>query len=248
MSEEVIEAAEQAPVAAYLAFELIKERALFVHWNPRTEMHGDDPVPACDLKFELSAPNSILKKIRPGLIESFYEQDRQRDVEEDFMRKLKHPQIGPLAYDWEIPRVKLTIHDPDDDHSTVIMAGGRANKFKLTMLDGGTVKIQFRCQFSDYDEEVAPSLIRCNKQNVHISLSSAEEEVAGDNFQQVMDLDKQPDRMSDARKEAEKMFGAGSEVPAEVLAIEAAPEVADNVAPITGGRKRTKAVANSDIE
>jgi hypothetical protein len=241
-----------APVAAYMAFELIKERVLFSHWNNRTELHGDEPTPACDLKFELSAPNSILKKIRPGLVESFYEHDRQQDVEGDFMRKLKHPQIGAIPYDWEIPRLKLTIHDPHSEHDSVTMAGGRANKFKITMLDGGTVKLQFRCQFSDYDEEVAPSLIRCLKQNVQISLSSAEEEAKLDNFEQVGMLGNKPEDMSPARAAAEEAFKKIAEEEAAQQLAQAAdgmqddkkPDAISNVAPITAAKPRGKRTAN----
>ena len=244
--DDIVDASYDAPPPAYLAFELIKERALFVNLNIRAENHGDEKVPACDLTFELSAPNSILKKIRPGLVESLYEHDRQRDVEGDFMRKLKHPQIGTIPYDWEVPRVRLEIHDAMDASHNVVMAGGKANKFKITALDGGTVKLKFRVQFSEFDEEQTPGLVRCNKQTVTISLASAEEEAKPDNFQQAELLGSAPDQMSEERKKAEAAFGKIDEEAQLAQAAEGMQGGADasNVAPITAAKPRGKRTAN----
>jgi hypothetical protein len=90
------------------------------------------------------------------------------------------------------------------------------------------------------------------KQNVHISLSSAEEEVKPDNFQQVMNLGNAPDQQSAARQAAEAAFGKIDALAADAKQEEViAAIVGDgtdqtNVAPITGG-KRGKRTANSDI-
>lgn len=235
MSEET--AAEAPVIPIFEPFALVKERALFAHINIRSENKGEDKVMACDLKFELNAPNSILKKIRPGLLESFYEHDRQQDVEGDFMRKLKHPMIGAIPYDWSIPRTVLRVHDSTDGFDDVVLGGGDANKFRITMLDGGTVKITFRCQFSEPDEDAIAALMRVLKQNVPISLSSEEEEVKGDNFEQVDMLGKKPEDMSEARQEAESLFSAPPITPEDVVSAETWPTTADNVEPIAKGRK-----------
>lgn len=48
-------------------FYLTKERALLAHLNTRTELHGDEEQPACDLKLELSLHNSVLNKLHAEL-------------------------------------------------------------------------------------------------------------------------------------------------------------------------------------
>lgn len=244
MSEEttVDEVPATQAIPAFEPFALVKERVLFVNMNIRAENHGDEKEPACDLKFELSAPNSILKKIRPGLLESFYEGDRQQaDIEGDFLRKLKHPQIGALSYDWEIPRTVLRIHDATDEFQDVVLGGGKTNKFRLTMLDGGTVKIGFRCQFSKPDEDSIAALMRVLSQNVPISLTSEEEEVKADNFEQADLLSQAPH--SEARAEAEALFKSAP-TPEDIVNAETWPTTdpaaeASNVEPIKGRRSKT---------
>lgn len=237
---EVVDAEYVAP--AFEPFSLHKERARFAHLNIRAENHGDEKEAACDLKFEATFSNSILKKIKPGLLESFYEHDKQRDVEADFLRKLKHPMIGTLSYDLEIPRTVLRIHDAFNEADDVILGDGKTNKFKITMLDGGTVKLAFRCQFSQPDEDSIASLMRVYQQVVSISLQCKEEEAKPDNFEQV-DLVTQAEH-SEARKKAESLF---AEAPAEdplaltpetVVGLPVA-EVESNVKPIKPRNKRT---------
>jgi hypothetical protein len=201
-------------------FELVKERALLAHMNLRTEKHGDESEPALDLKFDLSLSNSVLKKLAPGLLEALYEQDRQNDIEDDFLRKAKFPMLGVLPWDLELSRASLTVHDVDGVALT--LDGGKANKFRITALDGGTVNLVFRCQFSQPDEDAVAALMRVLQQPVHISLTQALPEAKPDNFAQADLLSQAPH--SEARAEAEKLFNpVGAQSPEELLALEAAP-------------------------
>lgn len=201
-------------------FSLTKERALLAHLNTRTELHGDEDVPACDLKLELSLHNSTLNKLHPQLREVFYTADKQLDIEADHLVNLRFPQMSPFKWDLEIPRAVLTIHEDDGD----FIVQGKANKLQLELLEGGTTKMQLRFQMGEIDPSDAAHLFSLLRQTVSISLGAAEEEEKGDNFQQVMDLGNDPAQHSDARKEAEAMFNpVGAQSPEELLGLEPEP-------------------------
>lgn len=188
-------------------FTLVKERCLLSNLNIRTEMHGDEREPAIDLAFEFSGANNLLLKLHPSLRDTFYQADETRDlVNPDHKPHLRFPLMGPITWEMEIPRTLLRIHDAEDSSHDVILGGGKTNKFKLTLKEGGTVEFKFRCQFSHPDEDSTAKLMRVLNQVVPISLECADEEEKFDNFEQAELLTKEP--MSAARAEAESLFSA----------------------------------------
>jgi len=231
-------------------FQLVKERCLLSNLNVRTEMHGDEREPAVDLNFEFSGANNLLLKLHPDLRGAFYRADDTKDLATpDHMPHLRFPLLGTISWDLEIPRTRLRIHDVDDPANDVVLGGGKTNKFKLTMLDGGTVKWHFRCQFSKPDEDSIAKLMRVLNQAVPVSLECADEEVKPDNFEQAEQAGKAP--MSEAREKAESLFDAPASTlelsPDDVVDATYIPEPATNVEPITkakrGGRKVAGALA-----
>ena len=137
--------------------------------------------------------------------------------EDDFKRKLRFPLLGVLPWDLELPRTKLTVHDVDGND--IALHDGRTNKFRIEALDGGTVKLVFRCQFSQPDEDAVASLMRVLQQDVPISLESVALAEEPDNFQQADLLSQAPH--SEARKEAESLFNpAGAQSPEQLLEID----------------------------
>lgn len=193
-------------------FQLVKERCLLGNLNIRTEMHGEDREAAVDLKFSFSGANNLLAKLHPGLRAAFYRPNETRDlVNPDHMPHLVFPLLGPLSYDMEIPRTKLRVHDAEDAAHDVVMGGGKTNKFKLTMKEGGTVEFEFRCQFSKPDEDAVAKLMRVLNQVVPISLECADEEEKGDHFEQVEQLSLTGAGPSEARLAAELAFSAPPE-------------------------------------
>lgn len=188
-------------------FTLTRERCLLVNLNIRTEMHGDDREAAADLKFSFSGANNLLLKLHPDLRAAFYRANDTRDlVNPDHMPHLRFPMLGALPWDLEIPRTRLRVHDAEDAQHDVVLGGGKTNKFKLTLKEGGTVEWEFRCQFSKPDEEAVAKLMRVLNQVVPITLECADEEEKPDNFDKV-DLVTQAAH-SPARIEAESLFDA----------------------------------------
>lgn len=220
-------------------FTLVRERCLLVNLNIRTEMHGDEREAACDIKFSFSGANNLLSKLHLDLRGAFYRANETRDlVNPDHMPHLRFPLLGAQSYELEIPRTRLRVHDSKDPSHDVILGGGKTNKFKLTMKEGGTVDWEFRCQFSKPDEDAIAKLMRVLNQVVPISLECADEEETPDNFEKVEQLSLTGTAPSEARIKAESMFDApGTDMKlAEPEQVETPPVTLDPVKP-----KRVKA-------
>jgi hypothetical protein len=185
-------------------FTLVKERCMLSNLNIRTEMHGDERQRAVDLQFDFSGANNLLSKLHPDLRHQFYKsQDTQDMLNPDHTPVLRFPLMGPISWDLEIPRTRLQLHGetPADD---VVLGDGKTNKFKLTLMDGGTVKWHFRVQFSNPDDKAIAGLSRFLNDTVPVSLECRALEDEGDNFDKVDQLSQAP--VSEARKKAEGMF------------------------------------------
>jgi hypothetical protein len=191
-------------------FTLVKERCTLANLNIRTEMHGDERQRAVDLQFDFSGANNLLAKLHPDLRHAFYkQQDTQDMLSNDHTPVLRFPLMGPISWDLEIPRTRLQLHGetPADD---VVLGDGKTNKFKLTLMDGGTVKWHFRVQFSNPDDKAIAGLSRFLNDTVPVSLECRSvDEDEGDNFDQVEKLSQAP--MSEARQKAEDLFAQGGD-------------------------------------
>ena len=229
-------------------FTLVRERCLLDNLNIRTEMHGDEREAACDLKFKFSSANNLLSKLHPDLRAAFYRANETRDlVNPDHMPHLRFPMLGQQSYDLEIPRTRLRVHDAEDPSHDVVLGGGKTNKFKLTLKEGGTVEWEFRCQFSKPDEEAIAKLMRVLNQVVPITLECADEEDQPDNFEKVEQLSLTGTAPSEARMKAESLF----DKPATTLAlVEGAVSPAEQVEtePVTLDPAKPKRVSKAAAE
>ncbi len=188
-------------------FNLVKERLLLVNLNLRTEMHGDQRESAVDIAFEFDSANNILAKLHKDLRTTFYRGDDTADMlNPEHMPHLRLPLLGPISWDVEIPRTRLVVHDVDDASHDVVLGGGRTNKFRLTMKEGGTVNWKFRVQFSKPDEDMVARLMRVLNQKVPVSLECVDEEEKPDNFEQVEQLSSTGQAASAARQQLESLF------------------------------------------
>lgn len=233
-------------------FNLVKERCLLVNLNIRTEMHGDQRESAVDIAFEFDSANNLLSKLHPDLRAMFYRASDTKDLAtEDHMPHLRMPLLGAIPVEYEVPRTTLRVHDIDDQAHDVVLGGGRTNKFKLTMKEGGTVNWKFRVQFSKPDEDQVARLMRVLNQKVPITLECKDEEEKPDNFQQVEQLSASGAAPSEARQAAEDLFkpaptemttAAGAIPDAEQVETEPVKLDTPKAAKRTNSRKKTSAV------
>lgn len=229
-------------------FQLVKERCLLVNMNLRAEMKGEEHQPGMDLAFEFSSANNLLLKLHPELRAAFYKSDDvQQSLDQDFMPNLRFPLMSPFSWELEIPRTLLRIHDPEGGNNDIVFGNGKTNKFHLSFLAGGTVKWKFRVQFSAPDTAASGRLMNLIQQQCTVSLACADEEEAQDNFEQAETITREP--MSEARKEAEGMFG-NAPVDGEVVDAEFIPtanhaddELAYALAAVVKGKRTSKKMA-----
>lgn len=166
-----------------------------------------------------------------------------------------------IGWELEVPRVRLAVHADGGD---IVLAGGKANAFKVTLKEGGTVNWKFRVQFSDPDKDALAALSGLLQHVVPVTLESRDEEDegGGDLFDQAERQAQQP--MSEARRLAEEEFAkAGAQIdtlPAtgpqddDVVDAEFTPgdapvtEPATNVEPIGKARRGQRRAGGGSVE
>lgn len=139
--------------AKITGFSLDKREVKLTNFNPRPERHGEDPVPAADLKIEFAMPNDELCQFHPALKGLLYHYDKAGDADlvdqaregdKDYAPHLRIPKLEPLKYGEEIVGAKVTI-----DYglkSLIELHGANINDFVLDPQQGGSVFVKFRIQ------------------------------------------------------------------------------------------------------
>jgi hypothetical protein len=137
-----------------IGFTLEKQTCRLVNFNTRPERHGEDPVPAADLKIEYSMPNDELCQFHPALKALLYHFDKKgeqdlidqaREGDKDYAPHLRVPEIeSPIKLKTELVGAMVSI---DYGLKSVIdLHGCNVNDFKIDPQPGGTVLVSFRIQ------------------------------------------------------------------------------------------------------
>lgn len=116
--------------------------------NPRAELHGEEPKPACDLKFEAACPSSVLVHFHPELRQMIFKAQENPDLVEqggeDQLTALRFPKLGALKWDWEGSGYTLTIDYGIGGKSDITLGDCKVDGIKLEPMNGGTVRLVFR--------------------------------------------------------------------------------------------------------
>jgi len=138
-------------------FTLTKQTAKISHLNLREEKHGEESVPAVDVKITADVPNDFLSYLHPQLKWSLYDKPENPELVEDpgHFPRLRYSSLAPLHWDCGIRPIHLTIHGAvkKDNLDLVGKIGGKG--LRLTCKDGGTVVIEFTVGVSN----VPPALV-----------------------------------------------------------------------------------------
>lgn len=164
-------------------FELSQQQVKLSSVNPRAEIHGDKKVPACDLKFEYSAPNEVLFDFNAGLLSALYTmpEDQEDLIEPGRLSQLRFPKMG--AFKWDMSGKGYTL---EADYglggiSNIVLGGVDIDGFKLVPQNGGTVVIVFRVVVHP-DEEAFGKLCSLVQQMVTITLTAPPPNTIGELF------------------------------------------------------------------
>lgn len=125
--------------------------------TPRTEMHGDDEVPAVSISVEIECANTLLDLIDPQIRHALYK------PKPDDTPELPGVEAStPVLRCNTIDRVKLTTahegwtlnvhHSIDEATPPWAFGGTKVDNLSVEAKQGGTVILRMRCGTSDVDE------------------------------------------------------------------------------------------------
>jgi hypothetical protein len=165
-----------------------KTRATLTSVNMRSENHGEELVPAIDLRFAVDAPRSVLADYHPDLAGHLYVTPAQLVVpgEEPMPCALRFPKLGqPFKWDEESTGHRLAIDygiDGEDNPDELVC---RVHRHVLTLKEGGTVTVEFTCTCNhELDEHTVGRLGLLVKHALWITLSPGQPPDEGDGEEQ----------------------------------------------------------------
>lgn len=148
-----------------MQFNLTKTAAKLNSFNIRAEKHGDENVPAGDLKLTIKAANTILDifdaDMRTALYKNTAAQQGQGEVEgvAPTLPNLRFANLDcPLKFKDQCAGYKLTIDWGIREDSALVLEACQVNNFQATLEEGGTVELSFRVQISNPSADVIGKL------------------------------------------------------------------------------------------
>lgn len=134
-------------------FSLKNQTVKIKSFNPRTEQHGAEKVPAADIGIEFNAPNYMLSEFGQQLRDALYwnsgEQPEQGELIEPAVDKpnLRAPEMkGPFKLTTEVVGADCIIDWGLGDKSNIDLGDCEVNNFTIDSQEGGTVTVSFRVQ------------------------------------------------------------------------------------------------------
>ena len=135
-----------------LRLELDKATATLESVNLRMEKHGDEKIPAADLKLSVAQPADVLANFSPTLKNFLFHTEGTLDLAGGM--ELRDSHLGyPLTRDEEMTGATVQIGYGVGEPMT--FQDAKVNGFRLTPHNGGTVVVGFRVQCRPTPEQVA---------------------------------------------------------------------------------------------
>lgn len=139
----------------------------------RTEKHGDEDVPAVSLACEITAANTLLDGICPGLRHALYkaveDQDELPGVE-PATPVLRTNVIDSVALTTAHEGWRLLVDDGIDDTTPMEFGGVKVDKLKVDAKQGGSIVLKLRLGTSDIDADRLGKLGMHNGQSIWVKL------------------------------------------------------------------------------
>ena len=158
-----------------------KTKSKLASINLRSERHGDDLVPAVDLKFTIDASNDILTSFDGHLKSSLYFKSAASSTSQGELDgvdpvsdqpNLRFPKLGPLRWEDERTGYTLTIDHGMGGKSDLVLESCSVNNFSITPKEGGTVELSFRVQAIHVKEKEMGRLATLVQHDLEISLTA----------------------------------------------------------------------------
>ena len=154
--------------------------ALFVHFNARAEIHGEETEAAGDIQFKFDLPNDRLADFHPDLKGVLYFKDPSRAETDDLANAgLDAPHLRfqkmvlPLRFSNEMVGATIKINKGTGKPLTIKDA--KVNDFRITPKEGGTIELRVRVQ-THPSESQSGALCGMIKHEVRVTIEPAAEE------------------------------------------------------------------------
>lgn len=152
-------------------FQLTEHQTKIAGVNLRAEKHGDENVPAVDVKLETTVHSSALDAFDPQLRTFLFRPaaagEQQSLLEGDNLTGLRVPRIKALTWDEDFPGYSLQT-DVGDIDLTVDLS-----KFRFEAVEGGAVRLTFNATTHPDGADVA-SLYELIQETVGLTLTPPE--------------------------------------------------------------------------
>jgi hypothetical protein len=148
--------------------------------NVRSERHGQELVPAVDLKITINTSNNILDGFDVGLKPSLYfkAQDDEQETLEGIdpitsLPNLRFPKlVGPLKWDTVGSGYVVTIDWGMGGDSNIVMHSCEINGLTFSPKEGGTVELTVRVQISGVDEAIIGKLAMLIQHEIYTTMTA----------------------------------------------------------------------------
>lgn len=177
--------------------------------NTRTEKHGDQNVPACDLRFTAHVSNKILDHFHPHLREVLYRQGAQSSGQQslpiehaDGLTEIELPNLKPLRFEDEFPGYSLGMTEGLECSDVHRIDPVKLSKFELEAMSGGTVRVSFSAAMKPTDAQLVWLYAR-QQTSMQITITPPEHgQEASPQVDLVFEDDEQEPSTADAAAEA----------------------------------------------
>ena len=166
-------------------FELVDHTVKLASVNPRAEIHGEERVPAFDLKLEVACTSDVLIHFHPELRATLYKKQDNPDLVEqsgtDEFTALRFPKLSALKWEWEGSGYTLVVGYGIRGKSDIRLVDCKVDGLRIDAQNGGTVNLALRVIAHPESKDVG-KLCEMIQQNIEVSLLPPEPETVGELF------------------------------------------------------------------
>lgn len=160
-------------------FDLEQQECVLENFNPRREIHGEDPQPASDLKFIANLSADVLALFSPTLRFCLFHKVGAADDPDMINRiterpNLRFPKLKPLGWDDEMVGAHVTVDHGLGGKSDLNFEDCKVNNFTIEPAEGGRFTLTFRVQCHPGERE-AGKLYLAQGQKVTVTIKSPAE-------------------------------------------------------------------------
>lgn len=172
-----------------MQFQLDKAQATIANVNQRVERHGDERERAVDIKFTLSANNTLLDMFDKDLRKFLFRKPAKGEQPQlptigESLTEVKFPSLEPQRLAHEFSGCELQIDGLLDGTAPIVLVDVKLKKFVAEPKEGGSVDLSFTASAGVDAEELADISEAWIREDVVLSISAGKKASQTDPEQQ----------------------------------------------------------------